>query len=181
MLTKRKIGSMPHFALWSGLRANLEYMAEMGCIRLAENQFSSMSCFLVYSQRYCTSLAQRVSLNYNVVRAARRHAPYDVICYWGPANRNVGDVGLRIVRNRWLNGHTLRTFPENMETKLLQWFLLLNSYGFYVKKRRVNFHVYVISNVTYVIYLRYVKVAIASNAYTAHVLIMMSSPLRLPS
>ena len=71
-----------------------------------------------------------------------------------------------------------------METKLHQWFLLVNSYGFYVKIRnrfysyrfhvyvtflqytwkriRENFHVYVIFYVTYVNYLRYVKVKITS-------------------
>jgi len=64
--------------------------------------------------------------------------------------RNVGNV--RNVRNllnvgRWRNGHTLRTLRENMETKLHQWFLLVNSYGFYVKNRNrfysYRFHVYV--------------------------------------
>jgi len=73
-----------------------------------------------------------------------------------------------------------------METKLHQRFLLVNSYGFYVKntnrfysyrfhvyvtflpytwKRiRENFHVYVVFYVTYVNYLRYVKVEITSYA-----------------
>ena len=73
-----------------------------------------------------------------------------------------------------------------METKLHQRFLLVNSYGFYVKNRnrfysyrfhvyvnflpytrkriRENFHVYVILYVTYVNYLRYVKVEITSKS-----------------
>ena len=106
---------------------------------------------------------------------------------WFPPSRNVGNVSN--VRNlvnvgRWRNGHTLRTLRENMETH--QWFLLVNSYGFYVKNRnrfcsyrfhvyvtflpytwkriREDFHVYVIFYVTYVNYLRDVKVEITSQS-----------------
>jgi len=59
-----------------------------------------------------------------------------------------------------------------METKLHHQFLLVNSYGFYVKNRNrfysYRFHVYVtflpyvIFYVTYVNYLHYVKVEITS-------------------
>jgi len=60
---------------------------------------------------------------------------------WFPPSRNIGNVG------KWRNGHTLRTLRENMETKLHQRFLLVNSYGFYVKNRNrfcsYWFHVYV--------------------------------------
>jgi len=69
---------------------------------------------------------------------------------WFIPSRNVGNV--RNVINlanvgRWRNGHTLRTLRENMETKLHQRFLLVNSYGFYVKNTNrfyfYRFHVYV--------------------------------------
>ena len=131
--------------------------------------------------------------DFDCVRHCRRDAltgVQDTTNSWFPASRNVGnvrDVGLRNLVNcvgRWRNGHTLRrpTLRENMETKLHKWFLLVNSYGFYVKNRnrfysyrfhvyvtccrvRENvFHVYVIFYVTYVNYLSYVKLEITSNA-----------------
>ena len=67
-----------------------------------------------------------------------------------PPSRDVGNVvNVRNLVNvgRWRNGHTLRTLRENMETKLHQRFLLVNSYGFYVKNTNrfysYRFHVYV--------------------------------------
>jgi len=66
---------------------------------------------------------------------------------WFPPSHNVGNVRNLVNVGRWRNGHTLRTLLENMETKLHQWFLLVNSYGFYVKNRNrfysYRFHVYV--------------------------------------
>jgi len=69
---------------------------------------------------------------------------------WFPPSRNVGNVrnGRNLVNvGRWRIGHTLRTLRENMQTKLHQRFLLVNSYGFYVKNRNrfysYRFHVYV--------------------------------------
>jgi len=62
--------------------------------------------------------------------------------------RNLVNVG------RWRNRQMLRMLLENMETKLYQWFLLVNCYGLYVKNRNrfysYWFHVYVTFFAVYV-------------------------------
>ena len=152
-----------------------------------QEQLQGLSCTCKEPVIYFVASLQSVYLHVSLLCMSIKYflIPYS----WFPPSRNVGNVrnGRNLVNvGRWRNGHTLHTLRKNMETKLHQWFLLVNSYGFYMKNRnrfysyrfhvyvtflpytwkriRDNFHVhvYVVFYVSYVNYLRYVKVEITS-------------------